>query len=268
LAHELAIKLSFPENQGFWEIPVLFEDEQLIALDKPAGLPLTADPEQPDRPNLMGMLHKGIADLKPWAKSRDLLFLMNAYRLDVEASGALLLAKSKPVLTKLQDFFGNEKPTLSVVVMVAGSPKEDSFSVEAKIAPDPNRPEMMRVDPANGKRSRTNFEVIERFRNWTVLRCYPLTFRPHQVRIHLARARLPVAGDSMYRGKPLLLSRLKHDFYLKPNHTERPLLGAPCIHAAQLNFEHPQTGAPVTVEAPWPKDLLVAVKYLRQYAPG
>jgi hypothetical protein len=70
----------------------------------------------------------------------------------------------------------------------------------------------------------------------------------------------------MYGGQPLLLSRLKPGFHLKPNKTERPLISRPALHAESLVFAHPGTGAMVTIRAPWPKDLKVAVKYLRRYA--
>ena len=107
---------------------------------------------------------------------------------------------------------------------------------------------------------------MERFAGWALVKCVPLTWRPHQLRVHLAYSRLPMAGDEDYRGKPLWLSSLKPDYHLKPNHVERPLLGRPCLHAEQLAFNHPMTGQSLVVNAPWPKDLVVALKYLRKYA--
>ena len=67
-----AIKLSSPATREFWEIPVLFEDEHLLALDKPSGLLLSPDHLAPERPSLMALLHAGIADKKPWARERNL----------------------------------------------------------------------------------------------------------------------------------------------------------------------------------------------------
>src|SRR5436309_15904653 len=80
------IKLSSPATHEFWEIPVLFEDAHLFALDKPAGLLLTPDRYDPDpaRPNLMRLLHDSIAAGKPWAKERGLSYLSHAHRLDLE----------------------------------------------------------------------------------------------------------------------------------------------------------------------------------------
>ncbi len=263
---KMAIKLSSPDAGGFWEIPILYEDDQLLALDKPAGLPVAPDKPDPNQPNLIGLLHKGIADGRPWATSRALSFLMYAHRLDPEASGVLILAKSKSVLVKLLDLFGSEQPSLIFVTLVRGEPSQDRFSVEGKIGPFPGRPGHFRVDPRNGKRARTGFEMVERFAGWALVKCAPLTHRPHQIRVHLGRADLRVAGDQIYGGKPLLLSSLKPGYHLKPGHTERPLIGQACLHLELLVLPHPVTGEPLSISSPWPKDLLVAIKYLRMYA--
>ena len=92
------IKLSSPATGEFWEIDVLFEDEHLIALNKPACLLTSPDRYDAQRPNLMKLLHSGIAEAKPWAKERGLTYLANAHRLDFETSGVILLARTKPAL--------------------------------------------------------------------------------------------------------------------------------------------------------------------------
>ena len=262
----MLLKLSSPGTHEFWELPILYEDEHLLALDKPAGLLTVADSGEPDRPNLLELLHKGIADGKSWVTDRALSYLMNAYRLDAEASGVLLLAKNKTVLTSLSDLFGSEHPGLSFVTLVKGSPSDSRFSVDAKLAPHPVTTELMRVNLQDGKRARSDFEVVERFSGWTLLKCVPLTHRRHQLRAHLAYAGFPAAGDRPYRGKSLLLSRLKPGYHLKPNHTERPLIGSPLFHADCLTLDHPVTHNRLVINAPWPKDLLVALKYLRKWA--
>jgi 23S rRNA-/tRNA-specific pseudouridylate synthase len=88
-----AIKLSAPATRGFWEIAVLFEDEHLLALDKPAGLLTSPDRHDEARPSLMQLLLDGLAAGKPWARERSLTFLGNAHRPDFETSGVILLAK-------------------------------------------------------------------------------------------------------------------------------------------------------------------------------
>src|SRR5580692_5797375 len=129
------IKLSSPATREFWEIPVLFEDDSLLALDKPAGLLTSPDRYDPLRPNLMKLLHAGIKDQKPWARERGLTYLSNAHRLDFETSGVILLAKTKPVLVQLADLFGAEKPVKKYVALVHGSPTEERLEINAKLAP-------------------------------------------------------------------------------------------------------------------------------------
>jgi RluA family pseudouridine synthase len=260
------VKLSSPATREFWEIPVLFEDAHLLALDKPAGLLTSPDRTAPERPSLMQLLHAGIAAGKPWATERGLTYLANAHRLEAETSGVLLLAKSKPALVTLANVFGSEKTGLRHVALVQGSPREARFEIGAKLAPHPTRPGLMRVDPKHGKRSRTVATVVENFRGCTLLDCEPLTARPHQIRAHLQNVGLPLVGDAPYGGQPLLLSQLKPGYRLKEGREERPLLARPALHAEQLTLPHPVTGESLTITAPWPKDLKVAVKYLREFA--
>jgi len=262
------IKLSSPATREFWEIPVLFADEHLLALDKPAGLLTIPDQDNPQLPSLMELLHAGIADAKPWARENGLSYLMNAHRLDFDTSGAVLLAKDKPTLLALADLFGTNMPVRKYLALIRGEPLEDKFEVDAKIGPHPVLPGTMRIDPEGGKKSKTLVEVLERFsRSGTaLLKCEPLTDRPHQIRVHLRHAGFNVVGDQLYGGKPLWLSRLKPDYRLKPGKEERPLLARAALHAESLELTHPVTKEAVTIKAELPKDLKVALKYLRQFA--
>jgi len=262
-----AIKLSSPATREFWEIPVLFEDENLLALDKPARLLTSPDRYDPNRPNLMKLLHAGIANGKPWARERNLNYLSNAHRLDFETSGIILLAKNKAALVALADLFGTEKPLKKYVALVRGEPPAEKFEVDAKLAAHPVKIGLMRVDPKNGKKSKTKFEVLERFPRfgYTLLHCEPLTGRTHQIRVHASHIGLKIAGDELYGGKFLWLSRLKPDYRLKPGREERPLISRVALHAEELQLPHPVTQEMLTITAPWPKDLTVAVKYLRRY---
>jgi RluA family pseudouridine synthase len=262
------VKLSSPVTREFWEIPVLYSDEHLLALDKPAGLLTSPDRNDPERPNLMELMHAGIAAGKPWASEHKLTYLSSAHRLDRETSGLILLAKSKPVLVALADLFGAEKAVQRYIALVHGSPAEDHFETNARLAPHPSNVGMVRVDPREGKKSRTIFEVIERFTGYALLRCQPITTRAHQIRVHLQNSGLKIVGDEIYGGKPLWLSRLKKDYRLKPGREERPLISRVALHAESLTLPHPITSRVITITAPWPKDLRVAVKYLRQYAQG
>jgi len=258
-----SIKLSSQISGEFWEIPVLFEDEHLLALDKPSGLLASPDRNEPNRPNLIELLHSGIIEGKTWARQRKLDYLMNAHRLDFDTSGVLLLAKAKPVLVALANLFGSETPVQKYIALAQGAPTEDQFEVDAALAPHSVRPGEMRVDTKRGKRARTRFQVLERFSGLTLLSCQPFTSRVHQIRVHLRHRGLPLAGDRLYGGKALLLSRI-------------------ALHAQELTLPHPMTGAQLStpsrsaelqlcaaqlrITAPWPKDLTVAVKYLRKFA--
>ena len=104
------IKLSSPATQEFWEIPILYEDAQVLALDKPSGVPAVPDRAQPERPSLLRLLHDGIKRGAPWARAGDRSYLMATHRLDAETSGVMLLAKSKPVLIALLNHFGASQP--------------------------------------------------------------------------------------------------------------------------------------------------------------
>jgi RluA family pseudouridine synthase len=263
-----AIKLSSPATREFWEIPILFEDEHLLALDKPARLLTSPDADNLARPSLMKLLHAGIADKKPWAQERNLEYLNNANDLDLGATGVLLLAKTKPAFIALANLFSSEKARIKYVTLARGEPLENQFEVNAKLSPHPVKPGVMRVDPQGGKQATTKFEVLENFprHGYALLKCEPLAERMHQVRVHASHVGLKITGDELYGGKPLWLSRLKKDFRLKPGREERALISRAAMHAEELILPHPVTNETVTIKSEWPKDLKVALKYLRQYA--
>lgn len=263
-----AIKLSSAAPKEFWEIPVLFEDEHLLALEKPAGLLTAPDADNPERSSLMKLLHDGIAAGKPWAAQRNLTYLNNPHRLDFETTGVLLLAKTKPAFVALADLFSAEKPVKKHLALVWGNPPAKNFTVEARLAPHPLKGGQMCVNPDEGKKAHTDFEVVEQFSDWCLLNCFPRTERPHQVRIHLKHAGFPIVGDEMYLGKKLWLSRLKKDFRLKAGREERPLIARSALHLEELSLPHPVTNEPLTIKSECPKDIRVAVKFLRQYATG
>lgn len=247
---------------------MLFEDAHLLALDKPPLLLTSPDRRDPQRPSLLALLHRGIAGGAAWARARQLVYLATAYCLDAEASGLLLLATTKAALAHLANQFGSLKPTLTCLALVRGAPPAGPFEVNAPLAPDSARPGQTRVDTRHGKKSVTRFRTIESFRGYALLEAQPLTARRHQVRVHLCHAGFPVVGDALYGGAPLRLSQLKPGYRPKPRDPERPLLEGAALHAERLTIIHPGTSDSLTLTAPWPKDLLVAVKYLRRFAPS
>jgi RluA family pseudouridine synthase len=259
------IKLSTPATRESWEIPILFEDDYLLALDKPSRLLTAPDRYDPDRPNLMKLLHRDIARGAAWARAQAITYLANAHRLDFETSGVILLAKDKPTLVTLAHVFGSEKPVKIYLALVQGCPSAGAFAVTKKVGPHPVKVGLMRIDEKRGKQAATEFVVRERFDAYSLLECRPLTGRTHQIRVHLRSVRLPIVGDTLYGGQPLWLSRLKPGYRQKPGIPEKPLIGRVALHAFELRLPHPRSGEPLIIQAPWPKDLCVAVKYLRRF---
>jgi len=151
---------------------------------------------------------------------------------------------------------------------VHGVPAKDEFEVDAKLAPHPVKTGLMRIDEKNGKRARTRFEVLEKFSVYALVRCQPFTGRTHQIRVHARSAGMPIVGDELYDGSKLNLSSLKPNYRLKSKQVEKPLIERVALHAAELRLPHPVTGAGVMITSPMPKDMTVAVKYLRRYAGG
>lgn len=259
------IKLSAPEAKGFWKVPILYEDAALIALDKPASLLTSPDRYDPKRPNLMKLLHRDIERGAPWASERGMTYLANAHRLDFETSGVLLLAKNKPALIHLANQFGSEGVSKTYLALAHGAP-ETEFEIDARLAPHPTKLGLVRVDPKHGKKACTRFRVLERFRGWCLLHCFPSTGRTHQIRVHLKSAGYPIVGDATYGGKPLFLSLFKRNYQPNRNRPEQPLLGRVALHAESLQLLHPATTAGVTIASERPHDLEVALKYLRKFA--
>src|SRR3954462_4074596 len=112
------IKLSSPATKDYWEIPVLFEDDALLAIDKPARLLVSPDRYDPKRPNIMKLFHRDIARGAKWIQERGIAYLANAHRLDFETSGVLLLTKTKPALINVANQYGAEQTRKTYLAIV------------------------------------------------------------------------------------------------------------------------------------------------------
>jgi RluA family pseudouridine synthase len=246
-------------------VEILYIDAHLLALNKPAGLLVSPDRWGKERANLMGLLNAGIAAGKPWARDLRLDYLANAHRLDFNTSGVLLLARARPALASLAGLFHRRAVRKTYVALAHGRPAEDRIAIDWPIAPHPQRPGLAVIDQRSGKPAQTIIELLEAFNGYALLTAQPLTGRLHQIRVHLQAAGCPLVGDQAYGGKALLLSRLKPNYKLKAE-GEKPLISRPALHALDLQFPHPISGAALTITAPWPKDLTIAVKYLRKFA--
>ena len=156
------IKLSSPATRQFWEIPVLYEDEHLLALDKPSDLLTSPDPASADRPSLMQLLHAGIA--RGEALGAGARPCLPGGRAPARCGGQRHPAagQDQAGARRAVNLFGAEKPGRKFLALVQGAPAEDRFEVDAKLAPHPFRARLMHVDPRRGKRSRTVFAVQEK----------------------------------------------------------------------------------------------------------
>jgi len=234
--------------------PILYEDDALLALDKPSGLLVAPDRWDKSRENLMALVHarfgRGVA---------------NVHRLDAATSGLLLCAKTKPALDFLSGQFQARAVEKTYHAFVAGQPALDEFTVELALGPDERHPGRMRVVKKGGQPAATQFRVLARFRGCAWLECRPLTGRTHQLRVHLAATGTPIWGDVFYGDDtPLLLSSFKRGY--KGREDEKPLLARLGLHASELALLHPVTRERVTLQAPLPHEFEVALKYLRKFA--
>jgi RluA family pseudouridine synthase len=240
--------------------PIILEDDALIAFDKPAGLPVAPDRWERPADTLMDRVHvrmgRGIAAV---------------HRLDAEASGVVLCAKTKPALDFLSGEFQGKKvgKTYLALVVVPEGGLSPAFTVDLPLGDDSAIRGRIRVNRKRGGRTAvTEFRVLEAFGRFAWVECRPLTGSRHQVRVHLASAAAPVVNDALYGdpGRKLLLSELKRRY--KGREEERPLIARLALHASELSFLHPATRAPLTVAAPLPHDFEVALKYLRKFSPA
>ncbi len=254
-------------NANWPELKVVFEDDVLMAVNKPAGLLTAPDRWDKSRDNLMDLLHEGIRAGKAWARETAIGYLANVHRLDAETSGLLVLAKTREALTALVEQFSQRHPKKIYLAVLSGVPEADAFEIDLPIGPHPVRPGLSVVDKANGKQALTRIRVVERFGAYALAEVDILTGRHHQIRAHLQHAGYPLVADRLYGGRPLLLSRLKTGYKMKEE-GEKPLIGRPALHAWRLTVTHPAHGGDVELEAPPAKDLTVALKYLRRFGKG
>jgi 23S rRNA-/tRNA-specific pseudouridylate synthase len=253
------------EGGGHWFIPVLWEDEHLLVLDKPSDLAVRPVSDDAACPALLPLLRRGIEQGLPWAVERALGFLDTPQRPDTESSGVVVFTRSKAHWQELANQFASHDAPESILTLVEGAP-ESSFVINAPMARRPAPEGYYRLDARRGRKAETSCAVVEQFRGYAMLRCAPVGGRPHQIRAHLRRRGLRVVGDGLYGGRPLLLSRLKPGYRFKRDQEERPLMGRPALHVERVKFLHPVCREVRELVAPWPKDFEISLKYLRRYA--
>ena len=208
-------------------LDVLYEDEHLVVVDKPAGLVVHpgAGTESPT-------LVEGLLADRTLPPSDDPVRPGIVHRLDKETSGVILVAKTSTALAHLQRQFAARSVEKTYLAVVHGVIAEGEGTIDAPIGRDPARPWRMCVR-SRGRAARTDFRVLHRLRDSTLLLVRPHTGRTHQVRVHLQYIGHPVQGDPIYgdaRRRRLML------------------------HAWRIAVQHPETGKSLRFEAPIPAE--------------
>jgi RluA family pseudouridine synthase len=228
----------------------LFSDEHLLAVNKPAGLPVLPDGYDPDVPHVRSLFEPLFGSL--WV----------VHRLDKDTSGVLLLARNSEAHRGLNTQFEQRRTHKIYHALVKGSPTWDEEHITLPLLPDGDRNHRTLVDHEHGKPSSTYLKVLQRMNTYTLVEARPETGRTHQIRVHLASTGFPIAADPLYGdGEPLFLSHLRND-YRKGKGLERPLLARLGLHAYSLQFEHPALVETMQLEAAYAKDFGAVVTQL------
>lgn len=237
---------------------VLYEDAHVLAVEKPAGVVVEAERGQDERPFKAALLHHLRGRSEPLPRPRIV------HRLDRDTSGVLLVATSRSGLADLTRQLEGRTIEKEYLALVLGAPRDGQGTIELAVE-DHHLPPAERT--AAGVPARTRWEVVERFASHALVRAWPETGRQHQIRQHLAAVGHPLAVDPQYGGgQRLLLSALKgKGFRPKKGEEERPLLDRLSLHAHRITFTAPASDQRISVEAPLPKDLEVALKQLRRW---
>ena len=242
--------------------PVLFEDEVLIAFDKPSGLPVSADHREKAGENLTTLVREKMGE-----------GIASVHRIEAEVSGIALYAKTKPAL----DFVSGQFQSKTVVklheALVVGIPAADEYTVDFFLKEDEAKPGTVCVVKKHGWSSETVFQVTGKYPQTADRAGYarvegrPSTSRMHQLRVHLAASGTPILNDPLYGdGTQLFLSDLKRGY--KGRDDEKPLISRLALHAGGLIFTHPLTREKLTLTSPLPNDFAVALKYLEKFSGG
>lgn len=213
------------------DVTVLYEDEALVVLNKPAPLPMHAGGRF-TRNTLQQLLDTVYRPQK----------LKPAHRLDANTTGLVIAARNRHFAGRLQTAFAEGRVSKTYLVRVQGHPPQDQFRCDAPIGREPGASGTREVDEQDGAEATTLFTVLERSADGTsLLEAKPLTGRTNQIRIHCAFLGFAVVGDAAY-GADDTLPRLTK------NIDEPPL----CLHAWQIEFSHPANGERVSFTAPPP----------------
>lgn len=226
-------------------LDVIYEDEHLLVVNKPAGMVVHPAPGHPDGTLVNALLayYPPIGEVGPEDRAGIV------HRLDKDTSGALVVAKRQPVLAALQQQFRNREVEKTYLALVSGQVKPPEGIIEVPVGRDPTDRQRMAPVP-EGKYARTRYRVVRRFRRHTLIEAHPYTGRTHQLRVHLSWLGHPVVGDADYGPRRQRLLKDRH-----------------FLHASRLRFTHPVTGEEMTFLAPLPPELDQVLRRLRPTSP-
>ncbi len=230
---------AFPQNIP---IDVVYEDADVIVVNKPVGMVVHPSPGHPDGTLVNALLyHCGTSLSGINGKLRPGI----VHRIDRDTSGLIIAAKNDAAHLSLAAQLEGHSLYREYEAVVLGNLKEEEGTVDAPIGRHPVNRKKMAVDRQNGRRAVTHWKVLSRYPGYTHVQCRLETGRTHQIRVHMAWLGHPVLGDPVYgRGKPW------------------PFLAGQCLHARTLSFVHPRSGERVTVTCPLPEYFLLVLTKL------
>ena len=228
-------------------LAVLVEDDDLVIVDKPAGL-LTV----PTAERESDTLHARVLDYLHH-RYRRRPFAGVVHRLDKETSGAIVFARNRPALRSLQDLFRRHAIDREYVAIVEGRPPDSGTFAADLVRDRGDRKRGIARPGEEGKRAVTHYRTVERLDGAALVSVELETGRTHQIRVHFSAAGHPVLGDRVYR-------RASRESKVESRELEAP---RQMLHARRLGFAHPTTGEPVKAQSPLPADFAGVLEALR-----
>ena len=246
----VAVRVAAPQETVLTaqDIPldVVYEDEDVIVVNKPTGMVVHPAPGHPDGTLVNALLHHCGDSLSGVGGEKRPGIV---HRIDRDTSGLIIAAKNDTAHLALSAQLADHTLARTYECLAVGNFREDSGTVDAPIGRHPTDRKKMAVTQKNSRRAVTHWEVIARYPGVTHLRCRLETGRTHQIRVHLAHIGHPILGDTVYGNK-------------KPV----PGLTGQCLHATGLRFIHPRTGQPVELTCPRPEEFERMLEKLRHKA--
>jgi 23S rRNA pseudouridine1911/1915/1917 synthase len=238
------------------ELRVLYEDEVLVAVDKPAGVAVHPTGRRQSGTIVHGMLTRYREEISRSLARGDASFYPGIVnRLDVFTSGVVLFGKRREATAEMHRRIGRGEVHKRYVALVRGQLEAEEGSIDLPIGRDPTaRIRLKHAVRSDGRPSLTRYRVLERLSGHTLVEANPVTGRQHQIRLHLAAIGHPVWGDLLYDDEGLFLRYHANGCRLDPTLPPRH-----CLHAELLEFSHPRSGETVRILSPLPADFLAIV---------